>query len=168
MKCNVLSKSSKWEMGFVHYIARFTISRFIISRFEYILCIWRLSTSHPNCPYHKLLHKIRFFLSPLVWHAAGGREETIYCFAFYQIFGGMYLLTYPPTLKNPSLLSPLKNIISSKKVCYFCNSLLCWRQNGRKEATSEAMGGQQMILTDKLDLLHVEKVHLAQERCNKS
>ena len=30
------------------------------------------------------------------------------------------------------------------------------------------MGGQQMILTDKLDLLHVEKVHLAQERCNKS
>ena len=25
-----------------------------------------------------------------------------------------------------------------------------------------------MILTDKLDLLHVEKVHLAQERCNKS
>ena len=133
-----------------------------------ILCIWRLSTSHPNCPYHKLLHKIRFFLSPLVWHAAGGREETIYCFAFYQIFGGMYLLTYPPTLKNPSLLSPLKNIISSKKVCYFCNSLLCWRQNGRKEATSEAMGGQQMILTDKLDLLHVEKVHLAQERCNKS
>ena len=88
-----------------------------------ILCIWRLSTSHPNCPYHKLLHKIRFFLSPLVWHAAGGREETIYCFAFYQIFGGMYLLTYPPTLKNPSLLSPLKNIISSKKVCYFCNSV---------------------------------------------
>lgn len=25
-----------------------------------------------------------------------------------------------------------------------------------------------MILSDKVDLLHVEKVHLAQERCNKS
>ena len=30
------SKSSKWELGFVHYIAKFPISRFIISRFEYI------------------------------------------------------------------------------------------------------------------------------------
>ena len=30
----MLSKSSKWELGFVHYIAKFTISRFVISRFE--------------------------------------------------------------------------------------------------------------------------------------
>ena len=28
------SKSSKWELGFVHYITKFTISRFVISRFE--------------------------------------------------------------------------------------------------------------------------------------
>ena len=34
IKCNMLSKSSKWELGFVHYIAKFTISRFVISRFE--------------------------------------------------------------------------------------------------------------------------------------
>ena len=30
----MLSKSSKWELGFVHYIPKFTISRFAISRFE--------------------------------------------------------------------------------------------------------------------------------------
>ena len=30
----MLNKSSKWELGFVHYIAKFTISRFVISRFE--------------------------------------------------------------------------------------------------------------------------------------
>ena len=30
----MLCKSSKWELGFVHYIAKFTISRFIIARFE--------------------------------------------------------------------------------------------------------------------------------------
>ena len=30
----MLSKSSKWELGFVHFITKFTISRFIISRFE--------------------------------------------------------------------------------------------------------------------------------------
>ena len=30
----MLSKSSKWELGFDHYIAKFTISRFVISRFE--------------------------------------------------------------------------------------------------------------------------------------
>ena len=30
----MLSKSSKWELGFVHYITKFTISRFVISRFE--------------------------------------------------------------------------------------------------------------------------------------
>ena len=32
----MLSKSSKWELGLVHYIAKFTISRFVISRFEFI------------------------------------------------------------------------------------------------------------------------------------
>ena len=30
----MLSKSSKWELGFVHYIAKFTILRFVILRFE--------------------------------------------------------------------------------------------------------------------------------------
>ena len=32
----MLSKFSKWELGFAHYIAKFTISRFVISRFEAI------------------------------------------------------------------------------------------------------------------------------------
>ena len=30
----MLSKSSKWDLGFVHFIAQFTISIFIILRFE--------------------------------------------------------------------------------------------------------------------------------------
>ena len=30
----MVSKSSKWELDFVHYIAKFTKSRFAISRFE--------------------------------------------------------------------------------------------------------------------------------------
>ena len=30
----MLSKSSKWELSFVHYIKKFTISSFVISRFE--------------------------------------------------------------------------------------------------------------------------------------
>ena len=34
IKCNMPIKSSKWELGFVHYIAKFTTSRFAISRFE--------------------------------------------------------------------------------------------------------------------------------------
>ena len=34
--CNVPNKSSKWELGFVHYITKFTISRFVILRFECI------------------------------------------------------------------------------------------------------------------------------------
>ena len=37
IKCNMLSKFSKWELGFVHYIAKFSILRFTISRFEYTL-----------------------------------------------------------------------------------------------------------------------------------
>ena len=32
----MLSKSSKWELGLVPYITKFTISRFVISRFECI------------------------------------------------------------------------------------------------------------------------------------
>ena len=33
----MLSKSSKWELDFVHYITKFTILKFVISRFECIL-----------------------------------------------------------------------------------------------------------------------------------
>ena len=33
IKCNMLSKSSKWELCFIYYIVKFTISRFVISRF---------------------------------------------------------------------------------------------------------------------------------------
>ena len=40
----MFSKSSKWELGLVHYIAKFTISRFIISRFECILIFTMLLT----------------------------------------------------------------------------------------------------------------------------
>ena len=46
IKCIMPSKSSKWELGFIHYIAKFTISRFVISRFvisrfEYIWLSFR-------------------------------------------------------------------------------------------------------------------------------
>ena len=34
----MLCKSSTWELGLIHYITNFTISRFVISRFE---CTWR-------------------------------------------------------------------------------------------------------------------------------
>ena len=44
VKCNMLSKSSEWELGFVHYSKKFTISRFAISRFECTLLILH----HPN------------------------------------------------------------------------------------------------------------------------
>ena len=30
----MLSKSLKWELGYVHYIAKFTISRFVVLRFK--------------------------------------------------------------------------------------------------------------------------------------
>ena len=40
----MLNKSSKWELGFVHCIAKFTISKFVISRFEcipeFFVCIY--------------------------------------------------------------------------------------------------------------------------------
>ena len=38
-------------------------------------------------------------------------------------------------------------------------------KNGEKRLL--ATGQAEMILSDKVDLLHVEKVHLAQERCNR-
>ena len=34
LKCIMHSKSSKLELGFVHYITKFTISRFVIARFQ--------------------------------------------------------------------------------------------------------------------------------------
>ena len=44
IKCNMLCKSSKWELVFVHYIAEFTISRLVISRFEYTIKICIVET----------------------------------------------------------------------------------------------------------------------------
>ena len=41
VKCNMLIKSSKWELGLVHYITKFTIWRFVISKFE---CISKYNT----------------------------------------------------------------------------------------------------------------------------
>ena len=42
----MLGKSSKWELGFVHYIAKFTILRFVISRFEHMYILQFSSTSN--------------------------------------------------------------------------------------------------------------------------
>ena len=36
IKCYMIFKYSKWELSLVHYIAKFAILRFVISRFEYI------------------------------------------------------------------------------------------------------------------------------------
>ena len=41
----MLRKSSKWELGFVHYIVKFTISRFVISRFEFTSYLITISLS---------------------------------------------------------------------------------------------------------------------------
>ena len=41
----MLSKSSKWELSFVHYIVKFTISRFVISRFEFTSYLITISLS---------------------------------------------------------------------------------------------------------------------------
>ena len=40
----MLSKSSKWEQCFVHYNVRFTISRFLISKFECLDEIYSISS----------------------------------------------------------------------------------------------------------------------------
>ena len=52
----MLSKSSKWELGLVHYtsIVKFTISRFIISRLE---CILPTKTDTPMVWYRKYIAK---------------------------------------------------------------------------------------------------------------
>ena len=48
----MLSKFSKWELGFVHYIAKFTILRlFVISRFEYIALLFQLNDIYQDSTY---------------------------------------------------------------------------------------------------------------------
>ena len=53
----MLSKSSKWELGFVHYIKKFIILRFDISRF---LCI--RNVKNLSKPYGGTSFTIYFFL----------------------------------------------------------------------------------------------------------
>ena len=47
----MLSKSLKWELGLVHYIAKFTISRFVISKFECTSNIMRIWYTKIDVPY---------------------------------------------------------------------------------------------------------------------
>ena len=44
----MLRKSSKWQLGLVHYIAKFTILRFRISRFEYTTLCAQQKSSQPE------------------------------------------------------------------------------------------------------------------------
>ena len=53
IKCSMLSKSSKWELSFVHYIAKYTISRFVTSRFE---CTTYLVLQYIHLDFLHLLH----------------------------------------------------------------------------------------------------------------
>ena len=53
-------------------------------------------------------------------------------------------------------------------VTYKCCNAMKISYLFRSTAFSRSCRGQKMILSDKVDLLHVEKVHLARERCNKS
>ena len=61
----MLSKSSKWELSFVHYIVKFTISRFVISRFEctsYLITI-SLSLKFYACMTNVAVYLGKFFTS---------------------------------------------------------------------------------------------------------
>ena len=49
----MLSKSSNWELGFVHYIKKFTISRFIISSFLSVIMSYFLLLQNQNKPFHQ-------------------------------------------------------------------------------------------------------------------
>ena len=57
----MLSKSSKWELGFVHYITKFTLTRFIISRFECIPrnCHQASAQFFTSLPLKKALYKFK-------------------------------------------------------------------------------------------------------------
>ena len=48
----MLSESSKWELGFVHYISEFTISRFVISRFECTQIVMETNHARKNIHYY--------------------------------------------------------------------------------------------------------------------
>ena len=48
IKCNMLVNPQKQELGLVHYIRKFTISRFVISRFE---CMVLLTCYRDNTRY---------------------------------------------------------------------------------------------------------------------
>ena len=51
----MFSKSSKWELGLVHYIPKFTISRFVISKFECIV----------KGGYHQMPQWAEYYVLPL-------------------------------------------------------------------------------------------------------
>ena len=70
----MLSKSSKWELGSVHYIATFTILRLPISRFECVFnIIFYLFQLHLEAA-HVLQYTEDEFLQTLDWKPFGHHE----------------------------------------------------------------------------------------------
>ena len=65
----MLSKSSKWELGFVHYIAKFTLLRFVISRFECTLNNFFFGSDYyPNKKYENECTKLCAYCIIIRWH----------------------------------------------------------------------------------------------------
>ena len=81
----MFSKSSKWELGFVHYITKFTISRFTISRFK---CN-NITPSHWNNDPDKINEQISM-LNGLPGNAKLSNMKTLFdvqlqfCIAIYS------------------------------------------------------------------------------------
>ena len=85
IKCNMLSKSSKWELSFVYYIAKFTKSRFVISSFE--------------CT---LLCKLHVFVKLII--------QNIHC----DICSICLLIRGPPKIKRPPYYHKIVYKIANK------------------------------------------------------
>ena len=64
----MLKKSSKKELGFVHYIAKFTILRFIILRFVCTLNNFFGSDYYPNKKYENECTKLCAYCIIIRWH----------------------------------------------------------------------------------------------------
>ena len=61
----MLSKSSKWELGFVRYITKFTISRYVISRFECIFIFLQSTVLKKRPGFENICHVTGFVTKDL-------------------------------------------------------------------------------------------------------
>ena len=153
----MLSKSSKLELGFVHYIGKFTRSRFVISRFECIPLIWYFSPNFTDkrqeCGPKMIVKSLKtswknatsvtglyFISSPKIQICISTNESSNVQLMFYE--KGKLLLWNPVEETKDTQWSGWRSLMECELWVFFPLYLIRLRHTYSNHSEQKKMGGK--------------------------